>query len=844
MMTNRIILSIIAAMLLVFKISSQTIDQRVQALKKQLRTEEKIDLLCANAPAIPRLGIPAYDWWSECLHGVARAGKATVFPKPIGMGSLWDVDLVKRITTAISDEARAKYHKVLREKGYSPRYEGLTFFSPTLNIARDPRWGRTSECFSEDPFLTGETGAAFIRGLQGDRQDFLKLVATPKHFAANNEENRRRAGSAEVDERSLREYYFPAFRTSIEKACATSVMGAYNALNGVPCCADSFLLTQVLRREWGFHGAVISDGTAIRRISSDHHYLPTYEEGAAAALKAGCDMSLGDEYRDGLRYAYRMGLISMADIDRAVERVLTLRFRLGMFDAPEKVPYANIPYTTVECEAHRQLALEAAQKSVVLLKNNGLLPLNLHKTKKIALIGEAFKKIYYGDYSGQPEHNLTLLEALQSAWTDAELIWVSDAGMEETIPATYLMRSEREAYDGLQGMSGEYFDNDTIAGRPAAYKHDLSINFKPAADYDINQLKKMSARWRSTLAPPLTGTYAIFFEGEGTVKLFIDNREIVSKKIAAGHRAEAQVDLQAGKRYALRIECTQMNRSAVHRLAWQPPSEAGKPTPEKVAREADVAIVFIRDMGGMEGRDRTTLALDASQEDLIGRVASANPNTALIVGSGVPLLLAKAAKQVKALLNIWIAGQGEAQAVADILSGKANPSGKTPVTFFADEKQLPPLDDYDITNGRSYQYFKGDVLYPFGFGLSYTKYEYSRPQIARRPANNADTISVSVKISNRGRFDGEEIVQCYASSREWKTEGLQRRLVAFRRVFLKSGTSGLVTFNIPVSEISRWNTEQHGWEVRPGEYTLSVVPHSGWTNDVRFSIGRIAMSSN
>ncbi|MDR3218838.1 MAG: glycosyl hydrolase family 3, partial [Dysgonamonadaceae bacterium] len=305
----------------------QSLGERVKLLQNQLSIEEKIDLLCANAPAIPRLGIPAYDWWNECLHGVARAGKATVFPKPIGLGSMWDTKLVKRITTAVSDEARAKYHKVLREKGYSPRYEGITFFSPTLNIVRDPRWGRTSESFSEDPYLTGETGAAFIEGLQGDNPDYLKLVATPKHFVANNEENRRRNGSAEVDELSLREYFFPAFRKSIEKSKATSVMGAYNALNGVPCCANPFLLTEVLRNEWGFNGIVMSDGTAVRRISTDHKYQPSYEKGAAAALKAGCDMSLGDEYRDGLRYAYREGLVTTDDIDKAVERVLTLRFR-------------------------------------------------------------------------------------------------------------------------------------------------------------------------------------------------------------------------------------------------------------------------------------------------------------------------------------------------------------------------------------------------------------------------------------------------------------------------------------------------------------------------------------
>jgi beta-glucosidase len=835
-MKHLFFLSVALTVILTCKLSAQTLDERVQTLKKQLSIEEKIDLLCADAPAIPRLGIPAYNWWSECLHGVARAGEATVFPKPIGLGSLWDTELVKRITTAVSDEARAKYHKVLREKGYSPRYQGLTFFSPTLNIARDPRWGRTSECFSEDPYLTSETGVAFVQGLQGDDPNYLKLVATPKHFVANNEENRRMIGSSEVDEQSLREYFFPAFRSSIEKAGATSVMGAYNALNGTPCCADSFLLTQVLRDEWGFDGIVISDATAIRRISLNHRYRPTYEEGAAAALKAGCDMALGDEYRDGLRYAYRMGLVSAADIDRAVERVLKLRFRLGMFDAPENVPYANIPYSVVECDAHRQLALEAAQKSLILLKNDGLFPLNLRKTKKIALIGNAFQKIYYGDYSGQPEHNLTLLEALQNEWKETELTWVADAEKEETIPANFLMRSEQDAYDGIGGLSGEYFDSNTIADRPAVYRHDLTIDFKPSADANLNRLKSLSARWRTTLLPPSDGLYGIFLEGHGNVTIFIDNQEIVRKQISAGNRAEAWVQLKAGKRYTLRIECASLNRNALHRLTWQPPSADRDLTPEKAARQADIAIIFLRDMGGMEARDRTTLALNPAQEDLVARVVEANPHTALVIGSGVPLLLGNVSKQVKALLNVWIAGQGEAQAIADVLSGKVNPSGKTPVTFFADEKQLPALNDYDVKNGRSYQYFKGDVLYPFGYGLSYTTFAYAHPQLHQTQIDRNGTIDVSVKITNKGLFDGEEVAQCYVSSESWKAEGLKQKLVRFDRIFLKKGTSGTLLFTIPVKELSRWDAETHQWVIHPGEYTISVVPHSGLENTVSFTV--------
>jgi beta-glucosidase len=346
----------------------------------------------------------------------------------------------------------------------------------------------------------------------------------------------------------------------------------------------------------------------------------------------------------------------------------------------------------------------------------------------------------------------------------------------------------------------------------------------------------MSARWTSTLVPPSTGEYKIFYEGNGVVKIIIDGKEVINKKVDGSHRAETLISLVAGQKYDLRIECAGINKYAVQRLGWQPPFDANKLTPEKAAKQADIAIIFLRDMGGMEGRDRTTLAINSVQEELVSRVVNANPNTVLVLGSGTPLILGKLSKQVKALLNVWIAGQGEAQAIADILSGQVNPSGKTPVTFFADEKQLPALDDYNVTNGRSYQYFKGDVLYPFGFGLSYNQYEYARPKLKQQHVERDGLISVSVKITNKGKYDGEEVVQCYVSSKAWKAGGLKQKLVAFDRIFLKKGESGVLEFQIPVSELSRWNVEKDYWEVHPGEYKISVVPHSGVENVVTFTV--------
>ncbi|MBR2498053.1 MAG: glycoside hydrolase family 3 C-terminal domain-containing protein [Parabacteroides sp.] len=493
-----------SALFLFVNCQTDPIKQQVSSVMKDLTVEEKIDILCAKAPAIERHSMPAYDWWSECLHGVARAGKATVFPKPIALGSMWDTALLNEIAVAISDEARAKYHAALAEKGYTNRYEGLTFFSPTLNIARDPRWGRTAECFSEDPHLTSQMGVAFIKGLQSEKEGHLKLVATSKHFVANNEENRRNDGSADVDELSLREYYLPAFEASVKEGKVASFMSAYNALNGVPCTANSFLLEDVLRKEWGFDGVTISDGSAVEKIYTHHKYKSNLAEASAAALLAGCNMSLRDEYRQGLRDAFAQKLIQEKDLDEAVKKVLELRVRLGMFDSFAS-PYADIPMSVVECEKHRQLAQEAAEKSIILLKNNGLLPIQ-YENKSIALIGNAFNKVYYGDYSGIPDHNPTLFEVLKEKIGDkANLKWVSDfAEEEEVIPSNCFLREAKYEYEGRLGLTGEYFNNPDLEGEALFKQHDLTLDISTDRKEFASNTTGISAKWHSALVAPET----------------------------------------------------------------------------------------------------------------------------------------------------------------------------------------------------------------------------------------------------------------------------------------------------------------------------------------------------
>ena len=812
----------------------------VQQKLQSLSVEQKIDLLCARYPGVPQEGLAKYDWWSECLHGVARAGKATVFPKPIGMGSTWDAELIHRIGIAIGDEARAKHHQDVREHGYSDRHYGLTFFSPTLNIARDPRWGRTTECFSEDPLLTSDMGVSFIKGMQGDDPYYLKTVATAKHFVANNEENRRLGGSAIVDEVSLREYYFPAFRDAVVRGYVKSIMGAYNALNGIPCCANSMLLTDVLRKEWGFEGVVISDGSAIDKLYTHHKYVPNLEEGAALALRAGCDMSLRDEYRPGLKKAYHKGLITEHDLNVAVARVLDLRARLGLDKGTDQGnPYKNTPYSVVECERHQQLALEAAEKSMILLKNEGVLPLKPDASKRklnFALIGDAFKSVYYGDYIGMPEYNRTLLEAFtHDAGRLANLTWMGERSQEVLIPSHLLTQTADQAYDGILGFTARYYEGTKVGKEAALTRQDLTLDFKLAEDAALKQKEVRAASWTSTLKAPQSGRYMFYLEASGRGKLFINGKQMLSKYNGHRFKTSCEVVLKEGEEYKLKVDCEELNTQMPIRLTWTPPFKGTDDTPAKLAKRSDVAILFVRDDNSSEGRDRKNLNLSDAHIELIKEVCAANPKTILLLGGGSTLALKDIIEGPAALLNVWIAGQGEAQAISNILLGKTNPSGKTAVTFCADESELPALDDYDITHGRSYQYFKGKELFPFGFGLSYTNYQYGKPKMKHRKLQQGDKVEVSTEIRNTGKYAGEEVVQCYLSSPTWQKQGLKQKLVGYQRVSLKPGQAKTVKFCIQEEQLKRWNKDKDEWGLNGNQYNLSVVPCSNQQNAVSFT---------
>ncbi|MDO4756300.1 MAG: glycoside hydrolase family 3 C-terminal domain-containing protein, partial [Parabacteroides sp.] len=654
------------------------------------------------------------------------------------------------------------------------------------------------------------------------------------HFVANNEENRRNDGSAEVDELSLREYYLPAFEASVKKGKVASFMSAYNALNGVPCTANSFLLDDILRKEWGFDGVTISDGSAVEKIYTHHKYKSNLAEASAAALLANCNMSLRDEYRQGLRDAYAQKLIQEKDLDEAVKKVLTLRARLGMFESNPS-PYANIPMSVVECDKHRELAQEAAEKSIILLKNNGILPLKA-ENKKIALIGNAFNKVYYGDYSGIPDHNPTLFEALKEEIGDkATIQWVSDfAEEEEVIPSNCFLREAKYEYEGRLGLTGEYFNNPNLEGDVHFKQHDLTLDISTDRKEFASNTTGISAKWHSALVAPETGLYKLHFKGSAHWKLYLDGKLVADTQVKHGEKSVVNVQLEAKKENRIEIEARGMQKNVHYSLCWETPRNKQVASPEKVAASSDLAIVFMRDDRASEGKDRTTLAMTEHQLSFIEKIIKANPNTVVIIGASAPLLLKDVAEKSAALVNIWIGGQGEAPALANILLGKVNPSGKTPVTFITNEQELPALDDYNIKNGRSYQYYKGEVLFPFGYGLSYTTYEYGKPSVKKQQISSKESLTVTTSITNTGDMDGEEIIQYYVSSPVWSD--LQRKLVGFKRVSVPKGETVEVDMEIPACALRRWSVDQKAWQILGGDYELHVVPNSQAANSCTFQV--------
>ncbi len=803
----------------VYKDPTRPVEERVKDLISRMTLVEKASQMVNKSDAIPRLDIPAYEWWSECLHGVMKEG-ATIFPQAIALGASWDPDLVYRVNTAISDEARVLHHQ-----GKS----GLDYWSPVINILRDPRWGRTQEGFGEDPYLVSRIAVACVKGLQGNDRRYLKVVATPKHFALNNVEVMRHTGSSNVDEPLLRNYYLPHFRAVVSEARAHSIMGSYNQINGVPACANEKMLTKILREEWGFDGYVVSDCGAITDIWSHHHYAKTPAEATAKAIKAGCDLECGSEYKAHLAEAVREGLITEKEVDKALARLFRARFLLGMFDPPQKVAYSKIPERVLDGPRHRALARETARKGCVLLKNEGnMLPLS-KKTKTLAVIGPQAEALYFGNYSGSGVKAVTPLQGIKDRFSGSAKILYEEGCdiVDKVIPTEYLVPNGGKP--GEHGLTAEYFNNDKLNGKPMLTRLETVINIENSTlpkEVEDDRNNSMSMRWTGKLIPPVTRKYRFTSLSKTNVSFYLDNKLLFDYMFdfdKADHAAE--VELKAGKAYDIRVESYLCWANSKCRLCWDYYSEEDMERAVRIAAKADAAIVCLgtdEEVEG-EGRDRLDMELPAVQKELLKRVVKANPRVILVLFNGSPLSLNWEKKHIPAILEMWYAGEESGNALADILSGDANPGGKLPVTFYKSVNDLLPMTEYDIRKGATYLYFKKEPLFPFGYGLSYTTFELNSLKVSPKKAKGGHKIAVTVKLKNTGKRDGDEVVQLYLSRPV--LDAPKKELKGFKRVFLKAGKNQTVTFELTSRELSYYNRESKE-VVDPGEYGVMVGTNS------------------
>jgi beta-glucosidase len=819
--------------------------RRAADLVSRLTLAEKVRQMQSTAPAIERLGVPAYNWWNEALHGVA-GGRATVFPQAIGLAASWDAELMYRVADIISTEARAKYHDALsRPPPASPdpaatlpgRTAGLTYWSPNINIFRDPRWGRGQETYGEDPYLTARMGVAFVRGMQGIDSRYLKVVATPKHYAVHSgPEPERHHFDARVSEYDLVNTYLPAFRAVVVEANAQSVMCVYNAVNGSPGCASTALLQNRLRKDWGFRGYVVSDCGAVHDIHQNHHHASTLGAAASAAVKAGTDLTCGDEYL-ALVDEVKAGRIDEATLDRSLERLFVARVRLGMFDPPDRVPYAQIPLSANDSRAHRQVALEAERKAIVLLKNEGgVLPLS-PSIREIAVVGPSADDpvALLGNYHGISSHQVTPLEGIESRFTAARVRYALGATYTASTPALVPSQWLTPGSGAGQGVAGrgvlaEYFDNPDLRGEAKLRRAERRPYFEmgmddPAVRAAVGR-EAYSVRWTSTLTPATTGEYALtvgigMWNRTASARLFLDDREIpigagpatqlTSNPATTGPRpggALGRVRLERGRQHRLRVEYRQPGSGGTLQLRWIPPAAAALAEAEAVMRSADVVLLFVglsselegeemqaTNIPGFLGGDRTSLDLPTPQEGLVAAAIATGKPVVVVLTSGSAIAARSAAQRAGALLQAWYGGEEAGTAIADTLAGLNNPAGRLPVTFYATTEQLPPFSDYSM-KGRTYRYFEGTPLYPFGFGLSYSTYAYS-DLVAKRTPKGA---LVRVTVANTSARHGDEVVQLYVAGGPEPGAPL-RSLRGFERITLRARERREVRFTLPDADL-------------------------------------------
>lgn len=826
--------------------------ERAADLCSRLTIEEKVSLMLDRSPAIERLGIPQFEWWNEALHGIGRNGYATVFPITMNMAASFNDALVYKVFSAASDEARAKNMEAKRN-GEMARYRGLSFWTPNINIFRDPRWGRGQETYGEDPYLTTKMGLAVVRGLQGYSYEgkkpaskYAKLFACAKHYAVHSgpEWNRHSFNVEQLPERDLWETYLPAFKALVQEGDVKEIMCAYQRIDGEPCCAQTRYLHQILRDEWGFKGIVTSDCGAIRDFWAPgrHGFSTTQAESSAKAVIAGTDVECGSDYRS-LPEALQNGFITEEQINTSLLRLLQARFELGDFDPDDMVEWTKIPMSVVASKEHKQLALEVAREGMTLLQNrNNILP--LRRDQKIVVMGPNANDstMLWGNYTGTPTQTVTILEGIRNKCGDVPYIQGCNLTRNEVIVSLF---NDLKTPDGQKGMRATYWNNEQFEGTPVTQVENTSsihlVNGGNTAFAPGVNLEHFSVKYEGILTPQKDADIMINLNADDYTAVIFNGDTLVSRWNAHGVREQSYTQhVEAGKQYTIEVDYVQNAGMAF--LAFDIAQRVNTDHNSLLQQVSDAdVVVFVGGISprlegeemrvneeGFRGGDRISIELPKVQRELIADLKRAGKSVVFVNCSGSAMGLVSESQYADAILQAWYGGEQGGNAVADILFGDYNPSGKLPITFYQNTEQLPDFEDYRM-EGRTYRYFKGNALFLFGYGLSYTTFQIGKPTY-----NNG---KVSVTVKNTGKRAGTEVVQVYVRNPK-DVDGPAKTLRAYQRVQLKAGESKTVSISLPRSSFELWDAKSNTMRVVPGTYEI-MVGSSSRDKDLKKTVASI-----
>ncbi len=836
------------------------VEQRVNDVVSRLTLEEKVAQMLNGTPAVSRLGIPAYDWWNEVLHGVARTPfHVTSYPQAIGMAATWDTNSLKKMADYSASEGRAIHNKAIELGRTNERYLGLTYWTPNINIFRDPRWGRGQETYGEDPFLTAKLGAAFVRGLQGNDPKYLKAAACAKHFAVHSgPEPSRHSDNFNPSLYDLWDTYLPAFQELITKADVAGVMCAYNAVNTQPCCASDLLMNDILRKQWKFTGYVTSDCWA---VDDFYKYHKTHKDATTSAVDAvmhGTDVECGQTVYKTLLDAVKNGLIKEEQLDISLRRLFLIRYRLGMFDPPSMVKYAQTPSSVLEAPDHKAHALKMARQSIVLLRNeNNTLPLSKTK-KRIAVLGpNADNKIaILGNYNGTPSRTVTVLEGIrEKLGGNVDVVYEKAINFTNDTLLAYDNISSLYSIDGKPGVKAEYFTNENLEGNPAVTQMEKDIDhYWPEGQTPATGIGTIhySARYTTYLSATTDEVMNFEIEGDDGYRIFINDSLYVNSWLRNRWGAKLfRLAVKKDSRYKIVVEFYQNEGNAAIRLKSGKYVKTDFSALAQRLKNVD-AIIFAGGISpqlegeempvnfpGFNGGDRTTIQLPAVQTELMKALQATGKPVVFVMMTGSAIATPWESENIPAIINAWYGGQSAGTAVADVLFGDYNPAGRLPVTFYKSDNDIPGFMSYDMT-GRTYRYFTGEALYPFGYGLSYTNFNYDQLTIPATIAT-AKTLAVSVRVTNTGKKDGEEVVQVYVAHQNKTGKAPLRALKGFQRIALKAGESKLVKFQLSATDLSLVN-EKGELKQSKGKVMVSVgggqpsVPNKTTSNVVSKTI--------